>query len=180
MSRRLGQPSVVFPPNTVFLDFPRSDGDETKWPTNTTRIVDADGQVNFMELLDIDQSGQVRKWRASVGKAIATKLEMQGDRECIAYARFMPQIFNPPLAANNYVLRDWPRGYRMYDHHKGPEANPRHDLYLYGEHHTYLQTGPSSFFDRLCTAWQSVSIYQRIYTSCYLAFQRFHDELREL
>lgn len=80
MSRRVGQPSVNFGPNTIFLDFPRSDGDESKWPTNTTRIVDGDGQVNFMEPLDIDASAQARKWRASVGKAIATKLEMAGDR----------------------------------------------------------------------------------------------------
>ncbi|KXN87418.1 Cryptic loci regulator 2 [Leucoagaricus sp. SymC.cos] len=111
--RRVGQPNVLFSPSTIYLDFPRSDGDATKWPTNTTRVVDGEGQVNFMEFLDIEESGQVRKWRASVGKAIATKLEMQGD-------------------VNNYVLRSWPRGYRMYDHHKGPVGNPRHDLYLYG------------------------------------------------
>ncbi|KAF9454321.1 hypothetical protein P691DRAFT_717785 [Macrolepiota fuliginosa MF-IS2] len=114
MSRRLGQPSVVFGPDTVFLDFPRSDGDDTKWPTNTIRVVDAEGQVNFMELVDIDASAQARKWRATVGKAIALKMEMPGD-------------------SNNYVLRDWPHNYRLYDHHKGPAHNPRHDLYLYGE-----------------------------------------------
>lgn len=87
MSRRLAQPSVTFPPNTVFLDFPRSDGDISKWPNNTTRVVDGDGQVNFMEPLDIDASAQARKWRASVGKAIATKLEMPGDR------KYTPQAF---------------------------------------------------------------------------------------
>lgn len=32
-----------------------------------------------------------------------------------------------------YVLEDWPAGYHMYDHNKGPENNPRHDAYLIGE-----------------------------------------------
>ena len=32
----------------------------------------------------------------------------------------------------DYVLRDWPAGYRMYDHHKGPAHGPRHDMYLFG------------------------------------------------
>ena len=32
-----------------------------------------------------------------------------------------------------YVLKSWPAGYRMYDHNKVPEANPRHDLYVVGE-----------------------------------------------
>lgn len=83
-SRRLGQPVVAFPPEPIFLDFPRSDGDASKWPPNITRIVDADGQVNYMEALDVDESAQARKWRASVGKAVATKLEMQGDRKCVS------------------------------------------------------------------------------------------------
>jgi hypothetical protein len=80
-SRRLGQPAITFGPDTVFLDFPRTDGDESRWPTNITPVVDVDSQVNFMEPLDVDESAQARKWRAAIGKAIATKLEMQGDRK---------------------------------------------------------------------------------------------------
>ncbi|KAJ3565793.1 hypothetical protein NP233_g7419 [Leucocoprinus birnbaumii] len=112
MARRVGQPNVVFGPSTEFLDFPRSDGDPSRWPTNTTRVVDSDKQVNFMEALDIEGSGQARKWRAAVGRAVASKLGMQD--------------------SDKYVLRGWPAGYQMYDHHKGPAGNPRHDLYLYG------------------------------------------------
>jgi Transcription-silencing protein, cryptic loci regulator Clr2/Transcription-silencing protein Clr2 len=33
----------------------------------------------------------------------------------------------------DYVLKDWPQGYRMFDHNKGPEEAPRHDAYLMGE-----------------------------------------------
>ncbi|KAH9479391.1 hypothetical protein JR316_0007981 [Psilocybe cubensis] len=31
-----------------------------------------------------------------------------------------------------YVLRDFPEGYRLFDHNKGPHKAPRHDLYLFG------------------------------------------------
>jgi len=31
------------------------------------------------------------------------------------------------------VLKDWPQGYRMFDHNKGPEDAPRHDAYLIGD-----------------------------------------------
>jgi len=79
MFRRTTEPSVTFGPSTVFIDFPRSDGDQSRWPTNTISIVDDEGQVNFMELLDVEASGHVKKWRAAIGKAVATKLEMQGD-----------------------------------------------------------------------------------------------------
>lgn len=32
-----------------------------------------------------------------------------------------------------YVLADWPSHYALYDHNKGAQAAPRHDLYLFGE-----------------------------------------------
>lgn len=32
------------------------------------------------------------------------------------------------------MLKDWPSGYKFYDHHKGPSnGNIRHDLYLVGK-----------------------------------------------
>jgi hypothetical protein len=34
------------------------------------------------------------------------------------------------------VLKNWPEGYRMFDHHKGKADAPRHDVYLFGESHT--------------------------------------------
>lgn len=33
----------------------------------------------------------------------------------------------------SYVLKSFPENYAMYDHHKGPQNDPRHDIYLYGE-----------------------------------------------
>jgi len=129
MSRRVSQPNIAFKSSTVFLDFPRSDGDSSVRPTNIIYSVDTEGQVNFHEPLDVEGSGHAKKWRAAIGKAVATKLEMQGD--CMPYIlpSDRPDFI---LAGNNYVLRSWPAGYQMYDHHKGPAVNPRHDLYLYG------------------------------------------------
>jgi Transcription-silencing protein, cryptic loci regulator Clr2 len=31
-----------------------------------------------------------------------------------------------------YVLKSFPAGYKLFDHHKGPAPDPRHDLYLFG------------------------------------------------
>lgn len=36
-------------------------------------------------------------------------------------------------AGPSYVLKNWPEGYCMFDHHKGPHATPRHDIYFFGE-----------------------------------------------
>ena len=33
------------------------------------------------------------------------------------------------------MLKDWPAGYQMYDHNKGPADRPRHDPYLVGSTH---------------------------------------------
>jgi len=35
-------------------------------------------------------------------------------------------------AGPSYVLKSFPDGYRFFDHHKGPAAKPRQDVYLYG------------------------------------------------
>ncbi|KAG0709404.1 hypothetical protein DFH29DRAFT_229175 [Suillus ampliporus] len=105
--------SYAIPANPNFLDFPRSDGDPGKWPTNTTPTVDSEGHVNYMRVVALDESLSI-KWRVEVGAALATKLNM---------------------AQGNYVLQGWPEGYQMYDHNKGPQDNPRHDAYLMGSTH---------------------------------------------
>ncbi|KAJ6619838.1 hypothetical protein B0H10DRAFT_1876393 [Mycena sp. CBHHK59/15] len=101
----------ALPPNPSFLDFPRSDGDSAVWPTNTTRIVDSEGCVNYMQHVGLDEPLSV-KWRVGVGDALSVALKLPG--------------------GPSYVLRDFPSGYRMFDHHKGKADNPRHDVYLFG------------------------------------------------
>ncbi|KAJ3909951.1 hypothetical protein F5879DRAFT_1070501 [Lentinula edodes] len=99
------------PPNPVFREIERSDGDRDTWPKNTTRIVDSDGQVNYMQYVPSDE-GIAIKWRVQVGQALAN-------------------AFNWPKSFN-YVLKDWPANYRMFIHNKGPVSNPRQDVYLFG------------------------------------------------
>ncbi|KAF8239404.1 hypothetical protein L208DRAFT_1237893 [Tricholoma matsutake] len=110
-SRRVSEKFFSLPESSHFLEFQRSDGDPRTWPSHTTRSIDSDGHVNFMQYVDIDASYAVR-WRVAAGKAAAAALELP--------------------TGPNYVLKSWPDGYRLYDHHKGPADNPRHDLYLFG------------------------------------------------
>ncbi|KAK7061027.1 hypothetical protein VNI00_000762 [Paramarasmius palmivorus] len=99
------------PPNPTYKEFERSDGDSSTWPVYTERIVDSNGHVNYMQYLDLEQAAS-KKWRSTVGQAVAKALKW-------------PE-------GHHYVLKDWPANYRMYDHHKGPADNPRHDIYLFG------------------------------------------------
>ncbi|KAF8634585.1 hypothetical protein AX17_004174 [Amanita inopinata Kibby_2008] len=108
--RRIAGRPVDIPQNAVILEFQKTDGDSSLWPTNTTCIVDH-GEVNYMRHLDLDTSTSV-KWRLSIARAIAMDKGMPESQE--------------------YILKDWPEGYRMFDHAKGPEHDPRHDVYLFG------------------------------------------------
>lgn len=110
-SRRLAEVPVDIPSNANVLHFQRTDGDSSLWPTNTTRIVDHEGQVNYMQHLDLDTPTAL-KWRLNVARAIAIDKGMSENEE--------------------YVLAGWPEGYRLFDHHKGPAQNARHDVYLFG------------------------------------------------
>ncbi|KIJ65564.1 hypothetical protein HYDPIDRAFT_60372, partial [Hydnomerulius pinastri MD-312] len=102
------------PANPTFIDFLVSDGDESQWPTNTTRTIDSEGHVNYMRPVPIDESLSI-KWRCEVGTSLANQLKK-------------------PVGPS-YVLRGWPAGYQMYDHNKGPAGGPRHDAYLVGSRH---------------------------------------------
>jgi hypothetical protein len=70
--RRFGNKGII-PPNPTWVEIPRSDGDASRWPTNTTKIVDGDGQINWMRPADIDE-GLCIKWRIELGPRIAAIL----------------------------------------------------------------------------------------------------------
>ncbi|KAI0305864.1 hypothetical protein B0F90DRAFT_1814714 [Multifurca ochricompacta] len=101
----------TLPPDPIYLDFERSDGDPTQQPTNTKEVVDKDGQVNYMKPVGPDDSWDIN-WRSQIARKIAERLG------------------KPP--GKKYVLRSWPDGYRLYCHHKGKQSAPRQDLYLMG------------------------------------------------
>ncbi|KAI0642122.1 hypothetical protein C8Q79DRAFT_1113372 [Trametes meyenii] len=101
----------TLPENPQWLEFPRSDGDTKALPKNTQKVVDSDGQVNFMRPTDLDESLAIN-WRVGVGSQLAARMGL-------------------PVGPN-YVLKAFPDGYQLYDHNKGPVKNPRHDPYLCG------------------------------------------------
>ncbi|KAI0083928.1 hypothetical protein BDY19DRAFT_974809 [Irpex rosettiformis] len=107
--RRIGN-SHTLPPNPEWVDFPRTDGDQSTWPTNTTRIING-GEVNFFRPVDIDESLGIM-WRKVLGIKVADALGFP--------------------AGKAYVLRSFPDGYQLFDHNKGKVDSPRHDPYLYG------------------------------------------------
>ncbi|KAI0630548.1 hypothetical protein C8Q77DRAFT_1133756 [Trametes polyzona] len=110
MSRRYAG-SHTLPENPEWIEFPRSDGDPSLLPKNTTRLVDSDGQVNFMRPVSLDESLAIL-WRVGVGAQLAVRMGL-------------PE-------GPNYVLKAWPEGYQLFDHNKGPAKAPRHDAYLCG------------------------------------------------
>ncbi|KAI6164586.1 hypothetical protein EDD17DRAFT_1561350 [Pisolithus thermaeus] len=114
MSGRGVSTGYILPANPTYIDFSISDGDPSQWPTNTTRVVDSEGHVNYMRPVPLDESLCI-KWRCEVGASLAVRL-------------------NKPVGPN-YVLRGWPEGYQMFDHNKGLASAPRHDAYLIGSSH---------------------------------------------
>ncbi|KAF9650140.1 hypothetical protein BDM02DRAFT_3185686 [Thelephora ganbajun] len=93
------------------LGFSRTDGDSSLWPSNTRRIVDREGQVNYMHPLESDDPQCIR-WREDLGRLVAEKIGLP--------------------AGPKYTLGSWPGGYKMFVHYKGPQDNPRTDKYLFG------------------------------------------------
>ena len=58
------------PPNAVYVEFPRTDGDSKTWPTTAEREIDGDGNVNYFRPVSIDESLAIN-WRKAVGPKIA-------------------------------------------------------------------------------------------------------------
>ena len=73
MSARRISTKNALPPNPTWVEFPRTDGDSSKWPPNQTKIVESDGTVNWMRPVDIDESLCV-KWRTEIGPRVAAVL----------------------------------------------------------------------------------------------------------
>ncbi|KAG6821422.1 hypothetical protein H0H93_010146 [Arthromyces matolae] len=136
-ARRLGDRAIEMPHNPQFISFPRSDGDSSRWPTNTTRIVDNSGEVNFMNPLTLDHP-QAMKWRLGTAQGIAAATGMQA---------------NP-----SYILEGWPAGYALYDHNKGSADNPRHDLYLFGSKHNKRYRSINEFIPHAIWLYQNTAL----------------------
>lgn len=58
------------PDDPLWIEITRSDGEQRTWPSNTTYIEDANGEINWMCHVPIDGDVAIR-WRLAVGNAIA-------------------------------------------------------------------------------------------------------------
>ena len=74
VASKLSMPSK----DTKELEFPHSDGNENLWPSNTTRLVDSEGHVNYMHPIVADDDWDVR-WRKSVGGAVAVLMKLPSE-----------------------------------------------------------------------------------------------------
>ena len=77
-ARRQYSDKHYLPDNPSWVEFPRSDGDQSTWPSHTTRTVDNMGHVNFMRPVPLDEAGVSIKWRIEVGAALAVLLKWPG------------------------------------------------------------------------------------------------------
>ncbi|KAN0130944.1 hypothetical protein V8E53_011322 [Lactarius tabidus] len=147
----------TLPPNPVYLEFGKSDGDTKQLPTNNREVVDTDGQVNYMKFLALDDSSNIH-WRCQVAMKVAER------------------IGKP--SGSNYVLKTWPEGYSLYCHLKGKQSAPRQDLYLFGSvyakrfrsvpefvpHALWLMTDPT-LDRRNCECKYCAKVPQRVISS---------------
>lgn len=133
MSNRASSSKYALPANPAWIEFERTDGDQSQWPQNTTKNVDREGHVNYMRVSPVDDPLCI-KWRVEVGKALGSLMELAGKfHNCDE--PFVSDLISYDLSTEgqDYVLKSWPQGYQMFDHNKGPEGAPRHDAYLMGE-----------------------------------------------
>ncbi len=127
MSRRHPGNHTI-PDNPHWIEFPRTDGSTAHLPKNTTKIVDSEGQVNYMRPVAMDESLAIM-WRVAVGTAMAARMNMPS--ELLSVGCPSPSLMSSKEGPN-YVLKSFPKGYQLYDHNKGPVNAPRHDPYLCG------------------------------------------------
>jgi Transcription-silencing protein, cryptic loci regulator Clr2 len=109
------------------LSFPRSDGDPSKRPPNVEPTQDESGSVNYHKFVPLSECSSI-SWRSKTGAAVAALLGKSSIRTSILPVVVADHRIDP----QDYVFDDFPEHYAFYDHNKGPAANPRHDLYLYG------------------------------------------------
>lgn len=76
MGRNIGTSGARVPSDPLWIDIPRSDGDQRWWPTNTTYIEDG-GEINWMKVVDLDDDVALR-WRLGVGNKISLDRSPEG------------------------------------------------------------------------------------------------------
>ena len=129
--RQIGKGAAQIPSNAELLEFPRTDGRKKEWPSNTEKVVDSAGAVNYMSAQTIDNAPSPI-WRKNAGQKVAAALKLPGGEHSVYADLCNADASVAEDGSKVYVLKDWPEGYRMFIHLKGPEQRPRNDPYLYG------------------------------------------------
>lgn len=74
--RRIKSAGYTLPPNPVFVELTRSDGDSSTWPTETEPKVKG-GEVNFYRPCGLDEA-ITNRWRMELGVHVAEKMGLPG------------------------------------------------------------------------------------------------------
>lgn len=114
-----------------FITFPVTDGDSTRRPENMTPPPSDAGEVNWYRNMAKEERYFCR-WRNLVGQGIAKLLDKPGQLLFVTLIS-CPITHCAVTEKEKYCLKSFPRGYWLFDHHKGPASNIRHDVYLLGE-----------------------------------------------
>jgi hypothetical protein len=117
------------PANLTLKDFPASDGIKN-WPTNNTRVVNENSSFDYYEALDLDNPESIR-WRVQLGEHLQRALSWPG--KCVEkMTTSIAILIFLGSDGPNYVIRDFPQGYKLFKHHKGTGKSHRTDMYLFG------------------------------------------------
>jgi hypothetical protein len=76
MVRSFGSIEAALPENPIWLEFPRSDADSARWPTETKMVI-RDGEVNWYREVEEVESKNIN-WRRVVACAVANKMGKPG------------------------------------------------------------------------------------------------------
>ena len=73
----------TLPSNPRWLVIEATDGDPSRWPKNTVSNPDAEGNVNFMDPVSVEDGAAI-KWRLVIGQALAEMLDYPdvGTKNC--------------------------------------------------------------------------------------------------
>ncbi|KAM0787863.1 hypothetical protein ACM66B_003915 [Microbotryomycetes sp. NB124-2] len=106
-------------PHVIRIDRGVTDGDPSRWPTNTTEGTYVDGRLNWHDAIPLDQ-GTNDMWRRKVAAELASRLGLTQGKD--------------GAKGEHWILEDWPEHYKFFIHrtraHQG--GAERTDPYLYG------------------------------------------------
>ncbi|CDW93790.1 hypothetical protein [Sporisorium scitamineum] len=112
--RDVAEDETIFRPDG-FIKFPRSDGDPTYGPPNTTVPPKTDAEVNYYHVFKREERRH-DTWRATLGEQLAQYFKLD----------------TLSRGKAKWKLYDFPENYVFTEQRKGPAHEPRTDPYLFG------------------------------------------------